>query len=139
MKGMSISATMARRAPAVLSLLRIVSGLLFMVHGTMKMFNFPAREGAARAFDLMSRTGVAGVLEVFGGALIVVGLFTRPVAFVLSGQMAVAYFIAHLPRGFWPTLNGGEPAALFSFIFFYLAFAGGGPFSLDALRGRRGP
>jgi putative oxidoreductase len=86
----------------------------------------------------MSRAGVAGTLEVIGGALIVLGLFTRPVAFVLSGLMAFAYFLAHAPQGFWPLLNRGELAALYSFLFLYLAAAGGGPWSIDhALRGRQ--
>jgi len=82
--------------------------------------------------------GLAGVLEVFGGALLLIGLFSRPVAFILSGEMAVAYFQAHYPRGFWPVLNGGEPAILFCFVFLYLAAAGAGPWSIDALWRRGG-
>ena len=128
-----------RLQPALLSLLRAVTGALFMQHGVRKLFGLllsPDRtwSGAPEAFSQM---WFAGVLEVFGGALIVLGLFTRPVAFVLAGEMAVAYFQSHAPRGPWPILNGGEPAALFCFIFLYLFAAGGGPYSLDALRGRR--
>ncbi len=125
---------------ALLSLLRAVSGALFMQHGVQKLFGLllsPDRtwNGAPEAFSLM---WFAGVLEVFGGALIVLGLFTRPVAFLLAGEMAVAYFLAHAPRGPWPILNGGESAALFCFIFLYLFAAGAGPYSVDAvLRSRR--
>ena len=119
----------------LLSVLRIVTGLLFMMHGTQKMFGFPSGE-MSRPFELMSQMGLAGVLETFGGAMIVLGLLTRPVAFILAGQMAVAYFQAHFPRSFFPTLNGGEPAALFCFIFLYLMMAGAGPWSIDALLAR---
>jgi putative oxidoreductase len=122
------------------SLLRAVTGALFMQHGVQKLFGLllaPDRpwNGAPPAF---SQFWFAGVLEVFGGALIVLGLFTRPVAFLLSGEMAVAYFQAHFPRSFWPILNGGEPVVLFCFIYLYLFAVGGGPYSLDAaLFGRR--
>ena len=108
-----------------------------MLHGTQKLFKFPAGDAPALALELMSQRGLAGVLEVFGGALIVLGLFTRPVAFVLAGQMAVAYFQFHLARSFWPIKNGGEPAVLFCFIFLYFAIAGAGAASLDALIARR--
>jgi putative oxidoreductase len=117
----------------ILSLLRIMSGLLFLAHGTAKYFAFPH----VAMFDNlqpMSLPGVAGILEIVGGSLIVIGLFTRPVAFILSGMMAVAYFLAHAPQNFFPLLNGGEPAILFCFIFLYLSAAGGGAWSLDALR-----
>ena len=115
----------------------MVSAFLYMAHGTQKLLAFPVNQPRGTA-ELMSLSGVAGVLEVFGGALLLAGLFTRPVAFVLSGQMAVAYFLRHAPRDFWPILNGGELAALYSFLFLYFAAAGGGPWSLDALmRGRR--
>lgn len=87
--------------------------------------------------ELMSRMGLAGVLELFGGVAIILGLFTRPVAFILAGEMAFAYFLMHYPRGFWPAMNGGEAAALFSFIFLFFAANGGGRFSLDGLRARR--
>jgi putative oxidoreductase len=122
-----------------LNLLRIVAGLLFMQHGAMKLFGaLGGVDGEGGTVPVGSLFWVAGVLEVFGGAAVVLGLFTRVVAFVLSGEMAVAYFKAHLPRGFWPIENGGEPAALFCFIFLFLAANGGGRFSLDGLfrRGR---
>jgi putative oxidoreductase len=117
--------------PRVLSLVRIVSAFLFMAHGTQKMFGFPAEQ--RYPFELFSLSGVAGVLEVVGGLLLLMGLFTRPVAFLLSGQMAFAYFIAHAPQGFWPLNNGGELATMFSFVFLYFAFAGGGSWSVDSL------
>jgi putative oxidoreductase len=122
------------------ALLRVFTGALFIQHGAQKIFGLllkPERtwSGPPEAFSLM---WFAGVLEVFGGALIVLGLFTRPVAFLLAGEMAVAYFYAHAPRGFWPILNGGESAVLFCFIFLYLFATGAGPFSVDAtLRQRR--
>lgn len=122
-------------APRVLSILRMVTAFLFIQHGTQKLFSFPAPP--RYEFELLSLSGVAGTLEVFGGLLVLVGLFTRPTAFVLSGLMAFAYFIAHQPKGFWPLLNGGELAAMWSFVFLYLAFAGGGAWSLDRLRRRR--
>ncbi len=118
-------------APRVLSVLRIVTALLFMEHGLMKVFHFPAaQEGAP---DPLPPILVAAAwLEIVGGALLVLGLFTRPVAFILSGQMAVAYFLFHAAKGFWPALNGGEPAILFCFVFLNLVFAGPGEWSLDA-------
>ena len=121
--------------PQVLSLLRIASALLFMQHGTMKLLDYPPT-GDYDDLALFSIVGVAGVLELFGSALLLVGLFTRPVAFILSGMMAVAYFAAHAARSFFPIINDGELAALYCFVFFYLAFAGGGAWSLDALRRR---
>jgi putative oxidoreductase len=124
-------------APRVLSILRIVSALLLMQHGAQKLFGFPAGPQPQPTPPLMSLMGFGGVLEFFGGLLLLLGLFTRPVAFILSGMMAVAYFMAHAPQGFWPVLNRGELAALYSFVFLYLAAAGGGPWSLDNLR-RRG-
>lgn len=120
-----------RRAQEVtLNLLRIVTALFFMQHGAQKLFGWLGGRGPVELFSMM---GLAGVLEFFGGLLIVVGLFTRPVAFVLSGQMAVAYFMAHAPQGFWPIQNRGELAALFSFVFLFLAAHGGGGFSIDGL------
>ena len=117
--------------PRVLSLLRIIAALLFMEHGLMKAFHFPAPQpGAPDPLPPMLVT--AAWLEIIGGALLTLGLFTRPVAFILSGQMAVAYFLAHAPKSFYPAVNMGEGAILFSFIFLYLAFAGGGEWSLDA-------
>jgi putative oxidoreductase len=123
---------LANAAPILRSILRIVTGLLFIQHGTQKWLLFPS--GTTRA-SIESLSGIAGLLELVGGTLVIVGLFTRPVAFVLSGLMAFAYFIAHAPQGFWPILNRGELAALYCFVFLYLAAAGGGPWSLDrALR-----
>jgi putative oxidoreductase len=121
----------------MLSVFRIVVGLVFMLHGTQKLFGFPPSNMPPMPFNLMSQMGVAGVLEVFGGALIVVGFLTRPVAFLLAGEMAVAYFQAHFPRSIYPTSNGGEPAVLYCFSFLYLMFAGGGAWSIDALFARR--
>jgi putative oxidoreductase len=124
-------------SPYFLSILRIVSGFLFMQVGTAKLFAFPsAIMPGGGAAPIGSLPGVAGALETFGGLLLLLGLFTRPVAFLLSGQMAVAYFIAHAPQGFWPLLNQGAPAALYSFLFFYFSAVGSGPWSIDALRRR---
>ena len=129
---MSLSHWVSAWSPQILSILRIAAALLFMQHGTMKLLDYPPT-GDHADLELMSLVGVGGILELFGGALLLVGLFTRPVAFILSGFMAVAYFMAHAPRGFFPILNNGELAALYCFVFFYLAFAGGGAWSLDAL------
>jgi putative oxidoreductase len=112
-----------------------VAAFLFMAHGTQKLFAWPVAE-PRDPVALVSLMGLAGVLEVFGGLLLLLGLFSRPVAFLLAGEMAVAYFTAHAPREFWPILNGGEPAALYCFLFLYLAATGPGPWSLDALRSR---
>ena len=122
-------------SPLLLSVLRIVTAFLFMQVGTAKLFAFPGAimPGGGTA-PVASLPGVAGVLEAFGGLFLLLGLFTRPVAFLLSGEMAVAYFIGHAPQGFWPVLNGGAPAALYSFLFLYLSAAGAGPWSVDALR-----
>lgn len=121
-------------APRVLSIVRIVSALIFMEHGTAKLLGFPPSNFSPEA---MSLPWIAGVLEIVGGALLVVGLFTRPVAFVLSGLMAAAYWIAHAPKSIYPLLNGGDAAILFCFIFLYIAFAGGGPWSVDAALRRK--
>ena len=118
----------------LLSVLRIMSGLLFLQHGTTKYLHFPASKMSGIA--PLSMGGAAGMIELAGGVLIVVGLFTRPVAFVLSGTMAVAYFYAHFPRGFFPLLNGGELAALYCFVFLFIAAAGGGAWSADRFRAR---
>ncbi len=117
--------------PRVLSILRIVTAFLFMQHGAQKIFGFPAEQ--RYPFDITSLSGIAGVLELFGGALLLIGLFTRPVAFLLSGLMAFAYFLVHAPQGFWPLNNAGELAALFSFVFLYIWTAGGGAWSVDNL------
>jgi putative oxidoreductase len=124
-------------APYLLSVLRIVAAFLFVQFGTAKLFAFPAAvmPGGGTA-PLASLAGVAGVLETFGGALLLVGLLTRPVAFLLSGLMAFAYFIGHAPQGFWPVLNQGHPAILFCFVWLYVSSAGPGPVSLDAMRRR---
>ena len=125
------------RAPYLLSILRIVAAFLFMQVGSGKIFAFPASilPGGGTA-PLTSLAGIAGVLEVFLGACILLGVFTRPVAFILSGEMAVAYFYGHAPHGFWPVLNQGSPAIFFCFLWLYLSAAGAGPWSLDAKRGK---
>lgn len=122
-------------AAYALGLLRIVAALLFIEHGCRKLFDFPyvADNVAPKRWSMV---WYAGVLEVAGGVLLLFGLFTRPVAFVLSGEMAAAYFIGHAPKSFWPTINGGDAAILFCFVFLYLAAAGSGAFSLDLLLGR---
>ena len=122
-------------APYMLSILRIVAAFLLLQIGTAKLFAYPAAvmPGGGTA-PLTSLAGVAGALEVAGGALLMVGLFTRPVAFLLSGEMAVAYFVGHAPQGFWPVLNGGTDAVFFCFLWLYLCAAGPGPWSIDALR-----
>ncbi len=124
-------------SPYLLGILRIVVAFLFIEYGTAKLFAFPGAlmPGGATA-PAGSLPWVAGVLEAFGGAFVLVGLFTRPGAFLLSGEMAVAYFIGHAPHGFWPVLNQGAPAVFYCFVFLYLSSAGAGAFSLDALRGR---
>jgi putative oxidoreductase len=133
----SLAARWSAWGPHLLSVLRIVAAFLFMQFGTAKLFAFPAAvmPGGGTA-PLASLAGVAGALEAFGGALLLVGLFTRPVAFLLSGEMAFAYFIGHAGQGFWPVLNQGHPAIMFCFVWLYLSAAGGGPWSLDALRKR---
>lgn len=128
---------MQRWQSQVHGLFRIILGFLFTCHGTQKMLGFPVA-GPNGTVELMSLMGLAGVLELVGGLLILIGLFTRPVAFLLSGLMAVAYFMAHAPQGFWPLVNKGELAVLYCFAFFFLSAAGSGAFSLDDLRQRRG-
>lgn len=124
-------------APFLLSIQRIVAAFVFIQVGSAKLFAFPAAimPGGGTA-PLMSLPGIAGALEVFGGAFILLGFFTRPVAFLLSGEMAFAYFIGHAPSGFWPVLNQGQLAILFCFLWLYLSAAGPGPWSLDALIAR---
>ena len=123
-------------APRMLSVLRIMAALLFMEHGTQKLLGFPPSDNPGP--ELFSLIGLAGLLELVGGFLLALGLFTRPVAFILSGEMAVAYFMAHAPRSFFPVLNGGDAAILYCFVFLYLFFAGGGPWSVDAAWRRSG-
>ena len=136
----TIGARWRAATPYFLSVMRIVGAFLFMQFGTAKWFAFPAAimpDGGTA--PLASQAGVAAVLEAVGGLLLLVGLFTRPVAFLLSGEMAFAYFIGHAPQGFWPVLNQGTPAILFCFLWLYVSAAGPGPWSLDALRGRGKP
>jgi len=124
-------------APQLQSVLRIVAAFMFMQAGTMKLFAFPVGmppDGGTA--QLMSQIGIGGALEVFGGALLLLGFFTRPVAFILAGEMAVAYFQFHAPQGFWPIVNGGVSAALYCFVWLYFSAAGPGPWSLDAKRGK---
>lgn len=132
----SLSAAWAPRALGVLSVLRIFTGLELLQHGTGKILGFPAVPNWANV-QIGSLTGVGGMIELIGGILFTIGLFTRPVAFILSGFTAAAYFMAHAGKAFYPVLNGGELAALFCFVFLYFAFAGGGPWSLDALIRRK--
>ena len=113
----------------ILSLLRIMTGLLLLEHGTAKYLSFPV--GPMNNASPMTMVGFAGILELVGGALLVLGLFTRPVAFILSGMVAVAYFVAHAPNAFYPILNGGELAIVYCFLLLYIAAAGGGSLSLD--------
>jgi putative oxidoreductase len=122
----------ARWAPYLQSVLRIVVAFLYIAHGTQKFFGFPGAEPRP-GVPLLSLLGLASVIEMVGGSLLLLGLFTLPVAFLLAGEMAVAYFTSHAPRGFWPLVNRGEPAVLFCFVWLYFAAAGGGPWSLDAL------
>lgn len=131
----NLVASWASWSPQLRSVLRIVTAFLFIQHGTMKLFAFPMGippDGST--VPLVSQAGLAGILETFGGLLLLLGLFTRPVAFVLSGEMAVAYFLAAAPLGFWPIMNNGVTPALFCFIWLYFSAAGAGPWSLDALR-----
>jgi putative oxidoreductase len=132
---MSIKSTVSRLAPHLLSVLRIVAAFLFIAHGTQKLLGFPV-SAPQPSFELFSIIGAAGIIETFGGLLMLLGLFTRPVAFILSGQMAAAYFMQHAPRGAWPILNGGELAVLYCFLWLYFVAAGPGPWSVDGLRRR---
>jgi putative oxidoreductase len=125
----SLNSLKARFEAPLLSVLRIIAAFLFMVHGAQKLFGFLGGQKP----PLFSLLGVAGLLEFLGGLLLLLGLFTSLVAFILSGEMAVAYFYAHFPQGFWPLQNRGELAVLYCFIFLYLAAAGAGPWSLDRL------
>jgi putative oxidoreductase len=123
-------------SPVLLSVLRIVAGLLFVQHGSAKLLHVPSQPMFAH-LHLMSLLGVQGVIELVGGGLLTLGLFSRPVAFLLSGDMAVAFFMVHFPKNWLPILNGGDLAVLFCFTFLYLCVAGPGPWSLDALRHQR--
>lgn len=121
-------------SPRVLSILRIIAGFLMFFHGSQKLFNYPSKEGFTAATGLML---VAGILEFFGGILLFLGLFTRITAFIMCGLMAIAYFMAHAPNGFLPIVNKGELAVIYSFVFLYFVFAGGGAWSLDRLIWKR--
>jgi putative oxidoreductase len=139
MAGSTLLAKWSSWGPEMRSLLRIVAALIFITSGTSKLFAFP--QGVppdGGTVELFTQVGIGALLEVVGGALVAVGLFTRPVSFVLSGEMAVAYFQFHGPASFWPTINGGIPAILYCFIFLYFSAAGAGPWSIDAtLEGKR--
>jgi putative oxidoreductase len=133
----SIVAKWVRWEPEIRSVFRIVAAFMFMLAGTSKLFAFPVGmppDGATA--ELLTQTGIGGLLEFAGGLLLLVGLFTRPVAFILSGEMAVAYFQFHAPGGPWPTVNGGVPAVMYCFTWLYFSAAGPGPWSLDARRAR---
>ena len=119
----------------ILGVTRIVAAFMFLQHGTQKMFGFPVE--ARGPYELLSQAGIAGLIEVVGGVLLLIGLFTRPVAFLCSGLMCFAYWLAHAPRGFflWTVGNGGDAAVLYCFLFLYIAAVGGGKFSVDAARG----
>jgi putative oxidoreductase len=135
---MRYGSTLARWQPHMLALLRVMTGLLFLEHGTQKLLNFPARANGAPMPNLTSLVGVQGVIELVGGILFVFGFFTRPLAFLLAGDMAVAYFMVHAPRGFFPIIaggNGGELTILFCFVFLFFVAAGAGRYSLDERRG----
>jgi putative oxidoreductase len=132
---MAVSNNLVRWAPVALSVLRIVAGLLFLEHGTQKLFGFPPGEQGGP--EMMTLPWFAGVIELVAGVLLTLGLLTRGAAFVASGEMAFAYWMAHAPQSPFPVNNGGDSAILYCFVFLYLVFAGPGPWSLDALRGRR--
>jgi putative oxidoreductase len=132
----TVTARWTSWSPYLRSLLRIVAAFLFLQFGTAKLLAWPgAVIPGGGTVPVASLAGVAGLLEAIGGTLLLVGLFTRPVAFIVSGEMAFAYFIGHASKSFWPVLNQGHPAVLFCFVWLYLSAAGGGPWSLDALRG----
>jgi putative oxidoreductase len=126
----------AKWAPRMLGVLRIVVALTFMEHGMQKLFGFPPSPRGGTV-DLLSLAGLAGVLETFGGFALLLGAFTRPVAFVLAGEMAFAYFMSHAPRGFFPVNTGGDAAILYCFVFLYFVTAGSGAFAIDRLRAAR--
>jgi putative oxidoreductase len=122
----SLYASLEKQSPYILSVLRVVAALLFLQHGLQKYFGFPSAGP-----PMTPLLYVQGVIEIVGGLLLFVGAWTRPVAFILAGDMAAAYFMAHFPRSFFPAVNGGDGAVLYCFVFFYIFFAGGGPWSVD--------
>ncbi len=124
-------------APRLLSVLRIVAAFMLIQSGTVKFFAWTMAMPDGTTAHLLSQIGIGGAMEIVGGALMLLGLFSRPVAFLLSGEMAVAYFQFHAPQSFWPVVNQGQPAVLYCFIWLYLAAAGPGPWSLDAVLGRK--
>ena len=135
MSNQSLTARWAAWSPQLLSLLRIVAALMFITSGTMKLFAFPiGMPPDGGTAELMTQTGIGGILEAFGGLLVLIGLFTRPVALILAGEMAVAYLQFHLPQGFWPIINNGTNAVLYGFLWLYISAAGPGPWSIDAMR-----
>jgi putative oxidoreductase len=135
---MNITSKWISWAPQLQSLLRIIAAFIFILAGTSKLFAFPVgMPPNGSTANLLTQAGIGGILEVFGGGLILFGFFTRPAAFVLSGEMAVAYFQFHFPQGFWPTMNGGLAAVIYCFVWLYFSAAGAGPWSIDALRSKR--
>jgi putative oxidoreductase len=130
------AARLNRHAPVMLSVLRIMTGLIFLAHGTQKFLSFPAGERAGSGLALDNMGAYAGIVELAAGLLVTLGLFTRPAAFFASGTMAVAYWSAHAPQNFFPVNNMGDAAVLYCFVFLYLVFAGPGPLSIDASRTR---
>jgi putative oxidoreductase len=126
--------SLARHSPVILSIVRIVVALLFLEHGLSKLFGWPSPQTPPEVFTL---SWFAGVIEAVGGLLLTLGLFSRSAAFIMSGEMAIGYFLSHAPKGFFPIINRGDAAILYCFIFLYFVFAGGGPWSLDALWQRK--
>ncbi|MDB5562706.1 MAG: DoxX family protein [Hyphomicrobiales bacterium] len=124
-------------APPMLSVLRIVTALLYLEHGTQKLLNFPASAHAGGTLNLLSLLGAASIIELVAGVLLILGLFSRPAAFIAAGEMAIAYWMAHFRGGVFPINNGGDTAIMFCFAFLYIVFAGPGPWSVDAMRGRK--
>jgi putative oxidoreductase len=135
---MRFADSLDRYTPYALAALRIVAALIFMEHGTQKLFGFPAPPASGQP-PLLSLLGIGAVMELVGGLLILLGLFTRPVAFLLAGEMAVAYWMFHAPRSFYPVLNGGDAAILYCFVFLLLVFTGPGAWSVDGARATSGP
>lgn len=137
MSDISIVQRWQNASPQLKSVLRIVAAFLFILPGTVKLFSFPVAMPQGVTAPMFSQIWFAGVLEVVGGGLLLLGLFTRPIAFLVAGEMAVAYFQVHAPGGFWPTVNGGTDAALFCFVWLYFSAAGAGPWSVDAMMKRK--